>query len=398
MKRIGILTYHRSINYGAFMQCYSLVNKLKQDFSGNDFEVIDYVTEMSYNRYIPSLSNYLNSGSRLKQLGKLLFSPKQIYYKKSIYEAFQKDLVRLPLSSDYWISDSPTRFYNDIKGKYDIIIVGSDCIWEYKHYPFPSAYFLCEDIDSIKMSYAASVDRMHSSEISESERDYLAKAWGAFSYLGVRDISTENFMKSISSSLNYSHNCDPSFLLDLNSLHDYQLRAKKKLISRGIDVSKPIIGIMGGDKLGALIRSHFGKDFQIVSLFYNNRYADAFMNDLTPLEWATIFSFFNLTVTRFFHGSIYSLINGTPTITVDDWWSHDSHHLSKLADLYNRLKLDGHLFKASLLDSEQGRNIIVKAACSFLDRPDTDKIAESVYRESLSYCSFKEALDIILSK
>ena len=37
--KIGILTFHRSYNYGAFMQCFSLVNRLKKDFQNLNFEV-----------------------------------------------------------------------------------------------------------------------------------------------------------------------------------------------------------------------------------------------------------------------------------------------------------------------------------------------------------------------
>ena len=40
--KLGILTFHKSINYGAFMQCYALSQRLQRDFPQIEVEVIDY--------------------------------------------------------------------------------------------------------------------------------------------------------------------------------------------------------------------------------------------------------------------------------------------------------------------------------------------------------------------
>ena len=40
--RIGILTFHRAINYGAVMQAYSLSKQLKESFPEDSVEIIDY--------------------------------------------------------------------------------------------------------------------------------------------------------------------------------------------------------------------------------------------------------------------------------------------------------------------------------------------------------------------
>ena len=40
IKRIGIVTYHRPINYGAILQVYALQKKIKE--LGVDCDVIDY--------------------------------------------------------------------------------------------------------------------------------------------------------------------------------------------------------------------------------------------------------------------------------------------------------------------------------------------------------------------
>ena len=53
--KIGILTFHRSFNYGAFMQCFSLVNKLKEDFPNAEFEVVDYTVKRAIDNYMKEI-------------------------------------------------------------------------------------------------------------------------------------------------------------------------------------------------------------------------------------------------------------------------------------------------------------------------------------------------------
>ena len=40
MKKIGILTFHRAINYGACLQAYALKKYIKDQ--GNECDIIDY--------------------------------------------------------------------------------------------------------------------------------------------------------------------------------------------------------------------------------------------------------------------------------------------------------------------------------------------------------------------
>ena len=61
--KIGILTFHRPINYGAFLQAYSLSNQLKKCFEKSEVEIIDYIAPKE-NKTI-----YLNVLRTLKYYG-----------------------------------------------------------------------------------------------------------------------------------------------------------------------------------------------------------------------------------------------------------------------------------------------------------------------------------------
>ncbi len=71
--RIGILTFHRSINCGAVMQCYSLSKKLQQEFPDAVVEVIDYHMPKIAASYKVSLKQYLKGGNFIIKLKKLAY-------------------------------------------------------------------------------------------------------------------------------------------------------------------------------------------------------------------------------------------------------------------------------------------------------------------------------------
>lgn len=42
MVKVGILTYHRSLNYGAVMQAYCLAEEIQKRFPDVSVEIVDY--------------------------------------------------------------------------------------------------------------------------------------------------------------------------------------------------------------------------------------------------------------------------------------------------------------------------------------------------------------------
>ena len=49
------------------------------------------------------------------------------------------------------------------------------------------------------------------------------------------------------------------------------------------------------------VKEKYGDKIQLVAVYEPNKYADFYLNDLTPYEWAKVFSLFNVTLTHFFH-------------------------------------------------------------------------------------------------
>lgn len=357
--RIGILTFHRAYNYGAFLQCYSLWKHLKNDIPSAQVEIIDYESKNMYNYYKTDLLSMLfghsNHSYRLtlrqrlskaKQFCRKLMNDKS--YIKNIKvrnQRFEEALSYLDMSNEKLISDKYEEFKEFINSqKYDLIVVGSDAIWNDAQTCQPNIYYLGEDIKSNFISYAASSFGMDYTKKSKKELNEISNALKCFDYIGVRDKATEDYVKLLNVDKTINHNCDPSIILDLEKKEFNISRVIDMLKKGGIDFSKPIFGIMGGEWLGKIARDLVGENAQLIAVYEPNKYADMYVSDLSPFEWAKIFSLFTITFTHFFHGTLFSLKNGVPTMSIE-WENEYSNKFdTKILDVLKRLELQDYRF------------------------------------------------------
>ena len=368
--KIGILTFHRAHNYGAFLQCLSLVSKLKCEFPDCCVEVIDVNTKEMNDYYSTRLvdmafgrANINNHNIRLmlssaKQLTiKVLHESKYIHMKRQQAKLFIDALSVLPLSPNGGVFLNNSDIYKYInEQKYDLIIVGSDAIWNDYQTHRPNPYLLDTSIISERISYAASSFGMPYLDMSEDLKRDAKSRISQFSFIGVRDIETEKYLNFLGID-NLIHTPDPSlfFPFDRYNNNDMKSNLRKKLVDRGVDLSKNIYAVMGGNWLGNIARETIGSEAQLVAIYAQNKYADAYLYDLSPLEWACIFQFFKATFTSFFHGTIFSLQNGTPTFTIEEKSAYGMNYITKTKDLLTRLNLHDYYF--SLNDADSLRKI-----------------------------------------
>ena len=119
--RIGILTFHKSINYGSVLQAYALSKTLKD--AGYSVEIIDYEPQ----RYEEIYSLYLKNNSLHHVLSNVLKRfPYRVAYKNRVNAFKNFRQTYLPLSKEKYFFDSDLEVLND---RYDVLIVGSDQVW-----------------------------------------------------------------------------------------------------------------------------------------------------------------------------------------------------------------------------------------------------------------------------
>jgi len=220
---------------------------------------------------------------------------------------------------------------------FDLIIAGSDEIWKLNRFrKYPNVYWASKAIKAKKISYAASANRTFANKIPNEKIFDIKSEIGNYEYLGVRDTHTYNFLSGLGLGKSINMNCDPTFLYEFR---ETPTLAKKLGEKYHLDLKKPIIGLITGDKkVGSSIRKAFGDKYQIAAITSNNPYADTWLYDLDPFEWANVFKYFSGCVTSYFHGMIFSTLNHVPFVAFD-FENFSLSYETKILDLIRKANL-----------------------------------------------------------
>lgn len=327
--KIGILTYHSSHNYGAFLQAYALCNALKEN-TGNDVEIINYSSKKADDVYLEAAHTH--------QINR-----KKSRYQSERYEMFEFSSKKFhKLSGERLATDDIQLFTDWIKGKYDAIVVGSDEIWKLDGFRgFPNAYWLPGVTDCRKLSYAASSRNLLDDvtpEVGAQLRDYLS----SFDYIGVRDFPTKELIESVIPDPEKIHmNCDPTFAYNF---HTSKEKGKQLLHKKfGVTGQKKCIALMlQSSAFAEYIVETYKKDFDFISL-YDYQVGTKGYAVLDPFEWIEAIAGADGLITEFFHGMVFALKNNTPFISLEARKLTDKKY-SKAYDLLHRYGLDDHFF------------------------------------------------------
>lgn len=391
--KIGILTFHRSVNNGAVMQCYALSKRLQQDFPNDDVEVIDYHMPKVERGYSASITQYFKGYSKmlfLKRLYHLVRNPSILKSTRKKNEVFKNAVKKLPLSPDSIFDDNYDELVKYINSRYDILVVGSDAVWNYVTRGFPNAYFPDDRIKCRKFSYAASCYGMEFLNCSENDRIRIGQILNTFEFIGVRDTATEDFVKWSGCSITPIHTCDPTALLNVADLPIDTNMLRKKLVSKGFDFTKPTIGVMGNEKMVKMIRKFYRNKYQIAALFNYTKNADVQLFDLEPYEWAYVFGFFKITFTTYFHGTMLSLRNGVPVICIALTTEFAKKHTPKTLDVLKRLGYEDCYFETDYVS--ENIEAIKAQADKLLAGSNSREILERINKEAENYNVFRAAV------
>ena len=410
--KIGVLTFHRAYNYGAFLQCYSLQKELSTRFPEAEISVIDYESQNMANYYKTNWLTYFfgQKNSLIKHpilrsmktlVGRTLAmlkgnsQIKEFFSNNKLIKNFEKCYEYLPLTASRLVSDDYEKsiaFINSLK--FDIVIVGSDAIWNDYQTNIPNVYYLSEKIESRKMSYAASSYGMAYKDVLSTSKSVIENSLKSYEFIGVRDDETYTYVKSISPNLVLNHTCDPSLFLNLNKLPISVEEVINKLNNLGVDTSKPIIGVMGNSYIGKMARDVCGDEYTFVSIYYENKYCDYSLVDLTPFEWALVFSQFKATFTSFFHGTIFSLKNGTPVFTIEQNIEYSQSYKTKTRDILERMDLSDYYFNADRQDIE----LIKKQFEKIKECDQAQRIYDALKKEKITSEPFFEKLSALVGR
>lgn len=371
--RIGILTFFSPINYGAFLQALTLSSELSKIYPKSKIEIIDYITPMEKQKVaINVLRGIKHHGiiNGFHDIQRIIAFRKagSLFVKSSICN--QKSLEDL---------------YRHIDSTYDILIIGSDAVFNWNQNGYPTAFIPAFKFRHCKVvSYAASV---HGLRYFEEPTDRISECGEVFSrmrIIGVRDNNTAKFVKHCNYQADPIHCCDPTLCLDTERINllagDYVKRILKKY---GCDLSKKYIVVMLPDsEIINEVRSQYSENYQIVTLFNPSKYAHYYLYDLNPFEWATVLSNASIVLTSYFHGTLVALKQGTPVLSIDYSNYNDSGYEGKIKDLLQtRMSLPELYFDCKNVTNEEVRRQLFETIDNGLLGVYNERIQSAVISE-----------------
>lgn len=326
--KIGILTYHRALNYGAVLQCMSLYTALKS--MGHDVEVVDYRPQAieKYRMYFRAKDFSLCKGvvAKLRYLVSCLTLVNSRRKTVRKFDEFLDNNIKLsPVVSS--VSDAPQN--------YDVVFFGSDQIWN------PA---INEGIDKVYLgqmpkghakfyTYAVSMGRLDlfKGKVADDYQRYIE----SFDGLSVRETNMQGFLKE-KLGKDSSVVCDPSLLLTKADCEKIAVKPRDKdyVLLFILDGNSKALGFANR------IAEQMGKKVIRIGAVQNplHRNGCELRAELSPAEFLGYIMYADCIVTNSFHATSFSLIMQKNFYTILRKNNNDrAKTILGVAELENRL-------------------------------------------------------------
>jgi hypothetical protein len=198
-ERIGIITMHRVKNFGSALQAYALqecINRL-----GYNAELIDYVFP---NECQPRISTVKKKIKNVIVDALLGFT---LSIKSNRFSEFYRNFFKLSVSQYKSKKEIQT-----VNHSYDLIITGSDQVWNWKHIGSDTTFMgsFCNDDKVPRISFASSFS---SSIIPEDYKQLYSNYLSKYIHISVREKAGLTIIKDLLKK-DAGLVCDPTLLLN----------------------------------------------------------------------------------------------------------------------------------------------------------------------------------------
>lgn len=346
--KIGILTHHYVSNYGAFLQAYGLTEAVAQAFPEDTVEIINYI---NIKHFVINFGGWFRFYPRRENLRCWL----QKWKVPFLFGRARRQELRL--SKACFTAEQINRL------GYDVIIVGSDEVWNYRDKKSGAKVkfghgLTCPHI----IAYAPSVGNSQK-EVPEYVRTGLEK----FHALSARDEATADFVRQLTGEI-------PQRVLDPTCLTEIPVR-------ESLWLQKPYILFYYCDRLDSGIKEKIIAQAKARGMaVYGAGECDCRYDDVTvalhPYEWTGMFRQAEYVFTGTFHGALFSILNGK------QFWVHltNPSRIRKVESLLQELGIGDRTLKA---DFENDR----------IDYTAVNKRLAQRRQESLDYlyCAINQA-------
>lgn len=281
--KIGILTHHFIANFGAFLQAYALQNVVQGLFPQDEVKIINYI---DFKHFIINNGGWFRYYFR-QETFKIWVQ--KICLPMSFYNARRK---YMSLTSRCYTS----RGINKLG--FDVIIVGSDEVWNFNDDKSNSKIKFGIGLKPLKLiSYAASIGN---SKLYPEVPSYVKNGLKKFSAISVRDSVGQKFVEQVIGKSPIKV-LDPTFLIDLPT-EKVNLPVKKYILFYYAEKLPQIIA----EQIFTYAQDH---GMAVYGAGEGNKRYTAITINLTPFQWVWMFKHARFIITGTFHGAALSIEN-----------------------------------------------------------------------------------------
>ncbi len=203
--RAGILTFHASHNYGSMLQAFALQKTLKK--LDVDSTVINFRSDIQKSLIQPPISWRHPKHALCMSLR----HPRKISGLLRKFARFEKFLSHdLSVSKELRRSEEVEQHVN--RANYDVILTGSDQIWNPECWDFDMVYLLAFGYEGKRVAYAPSLGS-HPEAIEQGQLEKIKSALLDYDALSTREARGSRFLES-HIGRKVSVVLDPTLLLD----------------------------------------------------------------------------------------------------------------------------------------------------------------------------------------
>lgn len=328
MKKLGIITFHSSHNYGSNLLSYATyktIDKLVKDDIKVEF--VDLRNAKRDNKYA-----IYRKGINIKFIIYniiVFFNYKRF---KSRHQKFEDFINELPLSEDKYKNNNELINKNP---KYDYLLSASDQTWNTKAGDFDWSYYLNFSDDSVKISFSNSIGPRNLN-LTEEEKEKVKNCLLKYDFISVRDKLTKDMVTEISGK-NSDFLCDPTMMLKkeewLKLVGENKIKDGKYIFFYTLGSNKKMIQFV--KKLSKILK------MEVVVPIVNNQYEllSGFTKifDVGPKEFLNLLYNSDLVIASSFHGAVFSLILNKSFYIVRRLNDNRSNALLKMFNIEARL-------------------------------------------------------------
>lgn len=343
--KIGIITVHKSPNYGACLQAYALWKYMEQQ--GNDCEIIDLYRPYQED-YVPSkrfqlMRQNTSFASRCKKAVKKMLGIK----KRKVGKLFS-DNAKLKFDE----FNSQIKYSRTYKGIdelyaappiYDLYVSGSDQLWNpTQPYCLEPFFLTFVPNGGKKISYATSIGI---TDLTDEEKRKFKDWLSSYDAISVREFQAKKLLESFITDHVICQVPDPTFLLDVEEWKRLAVNPniKGKYILLFTLQWSPVL-VEYCKRLNAESGLQLVVLTQIQPQYTDGGYIP--VTDAGPKEFIGYIANAEMVITNSFHCTVFSIITGANNFYT---YIAPSNNLgSRITDLLDIFSLDNHLLSSDL--------------------------------------------------